>query len=1021
MAPALAHPVSYGQVIEYIQDRLYLASYTHPPNEHTPFPYPPRAKRSPSKRSGRTHASASLAAGRPAPVYFTIDDSLVYNAFHADFGPLHIGHLYRFAVLFHEILGDPANSDRAVVFWSRADSRSRANAACLVACYMVLIQAWPPHLALAPIAQADPPYMPFRDAGYSQADFVLNIQDVVYGVWKAKEEQLCQLKDFNLEEYETHERVDMGDFNWVSPQFVAFASPQSEPVAPIPPSTPAFAALPSCVAEIPSANISEPFKIVLDHFVNRNVGLVVRLNSELYCPSYFTALGIQHVDMIFEDGTCPSLSIVHKFIRLAQGAINNNKAIAVHCKAGLGRTGCLIGAYLIYRHGFTANEVIAFMRFMRPGMVVGPQQHWLYMNQGTFREWQFEDQFKAKMEAERRAMKPSTPRSVSKTYMTTTPSKASPRRAALGEIDGNDVASTAQVSDENLPAPTPGQPRKYARMDVRSQPVGRSASGGFRTSSRADSDAAVNGREKQRNSNSSSGADADEEYILQRLAARRSQSRDMVGIYEDSGQQNQVESVDMMQQETVAATIWAEDQENLASSQPQDVKMTKLSISDGGSTRTSSRPKVPRSASGMGAMSVAKTRGSMRERESPRRSGGEEKGKVRKREARERTKSRIAYLEGLVEELRGREALTAQKLRETEAEKEGMLRTLDTLRTALNLHGPNPYPSQSVVVVAPQHQAAKDNKAGQMSCGACGSHISRRSGQSALWQGNFWRFACEVLEERFEWPEGLQPASDMDSDDVPIRALLHGWDAVRRENPHPIWMLLSRIDEFLFPSMPKPERLAMLKAMHLLLQFSLQPNAERFMNLPPWYSYKPSQQNLPHAYAIDFFAWPGFRERFVLNQHAYCGNDFWFLYQNNMRLLWPNDFADCFTRDPHTGLFKTTADFDNRVGDINSWTMAPDFFARFPELVSEIPATNSIPPPVSLGLGPRRWRKPGGASLPSTPAPSRAGPVMPVASTTPKGGDQQGDQTPSVVEAELPNSHLAADERGLPIFMTSCT
>jgi cell division cycle 14 len=66
---------------------------------------------------------------------------------------------------------------------------------------MVLIQNWPPHLALAPIAQADPPLMPFRDAGYSQADFVINVQDVVYGVWKAKEESLCALRDFSLEEY----------------------------------------------------------------------------------------------------------------------------------------------------------------------------------------------------------------------------------------------------------------------------------------------------------------------------------------------------------------------------------------------------------------------------------------------------------------------------------------------------------------------------------------------------------------------------------------------------------------------------------------------------------------------------------------------------------------------------------------------------------------------------------------------------------------------------------------------------
>lgn len=77
----------------------------------------------------------------------------------------------------------------------------RANAACILACYMILVQNWPPHLVLAPIAQMDPPLMPFRDAGYSQADYILNVQDVVYGVWRAKEEGLCEVKNFNLAEY----------------------------------------------------------------------------------------------------------------------------------------------------------------------------------------------------------------------------------------------------------------------------------------------------------------------------------------------------------------------------------------------------------------------------------------------------------------------------------------------------------------------------------------------------------------------------------------------------------------------------------------------------------------------------------------------------------------------------------------------------------------------------------------------------------------------------------------------------
>ncbi|CZS91249.1 related to CDC14-dual specificity phosphatase [Rhynchosporium agropyri] len=482
MTPA----VKYGQIIEYIPDRLYLASYSSPPSADTLFPYPDPApsRRSPSKRSARAVDGPSAILSerdRTPPCYFSIDDSLLYNAFHHDFGPLHIGHLYRFAVQFHDILGAPENKSRPVVFWSKADARSRANAACLLASYMVLIQSWAPHLALAPIAQADPPLMPFRDAGYSQADYGITVQDVVYGVWRAKEQGFCALSQFDLEEYERYERVDQGDFNWLTPDFLAFASPQHTPVAPISPTSPLFATLPSTLKAVDAhPTLPSPFKNVLKHFSDRNIGLVVRLNSELYSPSYFTALGIEHLDMIFDDGTCPPLSTVRKFITLAHEMITvKTRGIAVHCKAGLGRTGCLIGAYLIYRYGFTANEIIAYMRFMRPGMVVGPQQHWLHLNQGTFREWWLEEQFEIKMKEKMANMVPHTPTKLSsKQYLLNsqiaTPPNGS-RRSPLGEVD-NEQRSSIGVQEDCLPAPTPGQPRKTSRAADRHHPYSRSIS-----------------------------------------------------------------------------------------------------------------------------------------------------------------------------------------------------------------------------------------------------------------------------------------------------------------------------------------------------------------------------------------------------------------------------------------------------------------------------------------------------------------------------------------------------------------
>ncbi|KAE9404464.1 phosphatases II [Gymnopus androsaceus JB14] len=340
-------------------DRLYFTTFPHPaPNPGTLNRLAADTNNRPRVRPRPRGVLATSSDEDASYYYFTIDDQLLYLSFFQDWGPLNIAMVYKACILIHELLEDRDLASHRLVLYSSNDPKSKANAALLMALYAMIVLRQAPWEAFHPIAEVE--FMPFRDAGRGPSDFNLNIQDCLWGIWKAMQNGLCDMNEFDVEDYEFYEKVENGDWNWITPNFIAFASPASFPT---------------------------PFLNCLDYFEKRNIKLVVRLNNQLYDRATFLDRGIDHMELYFDDGTNPTDEIVRTFLDVADRVIEEGGVVAVHCKAGLGRTATLIGAYLVWKYGFTANEAIAFMRIVRPGSVVGPQQQYLYLKQLEWSKW----------------------------------------------------------------------------------------------------------------------------------------------------------------------------------------------------------------------------------------------------------------------------------------------------------------------------------------------------------------------------------------------------------------------------------------------------------------------------------------------------------------------------------------------------------------------------------------------------------------------------------------------------------
>ena len=103
------------------------------------------------------------------------------------------------------------------------------------------------------------------------------------------------------------------------------------------------------------------------------IEVLVSLTEDPVPRPWVNEAGMMVVNVPIPDMQAPSARQIEHVLQVIDKANASRMGVALHCGAGLGRTGTFLAAYFVH-HGLTARDAVTKVRDLRPGSIETTEQ-----------------------------------------------------------------------------------------------------------------------------------------------------------------------------------------------------------------------------------------------------------------------------------------------------------------------------------------------------------------------------------------------------------------------------------------------------------------------------------------------------------------------------------------------------------------------------------------------------------------------------------------------------------------------